>query len=231
MTDTYTGRRGVLLISIAGKPYTKATAWQRCQRIFGAYLPGEDIANADDRAFVLDLIRRHPDAEEKIGAGVDRLLIRRNIPFRNVGVWIKRRDGTLTDVSMRRCLDGRPSAAANARKAMRWAILDQVIAARDRAFAAGAVRCPFTGELLTVDTCHIDHAQPDTFEVLSAEFAELEGGWEAIVTSASLDGMIARRMADSAQIGRWRMFHVVRARLQVVSLEANLSILRKRDEL
>jgi hypothetical protein len=62
------GRRGVL---VGERPFaTRAEAIQYLQDLRDKYGRGNSVTDADDRVFLSDLIAMHPDAEQKIGAGM-----------------------------------------------------------------------------------------------------------------------------------------------------------------
>jgi hypothetical protein len=179
------------------------------------------ITMPEDDEFLRDLVAIHPDAEVKIGVGIDRFETRQNLG--NIGFWIVRTDGTETDFSFLKCLCG--SAAQDlVRSAMRSAVRGQLAEVRSAALGAGKC-CPISGELLTTENCHVDHAEPLFIEIADA-FASSEGGYEAIATRA-LDGEFGRRFLDNTQEQRWIVFHRSLAQLRAVSKRTNLSTLRR----
>jgi len=185
-------------------------------KVAGRALGGDD-------EFLRDLLALHPQAETKVGNGVDHFDVRRNI--NNDGFWIVRSDGSETDFSFMQCLYG-TSQSAKVQSAMRYAVLDQKLAARDRAFGdAETLICPVTGEVIGRQGCHMDHDEPTFIEIADA-FARSVGGYDKIET-VSDDGGIGRRFVDEAIAERWRTFHRERARLRAVSIRANLSVLRR----
>ncbi len=179
------------------------------------------LATPEDDEFLRDLVAIHPDAEAKIGVGIDRFEARWNLG--SIGFWIVRIDSTETDFSFMKCLYG--SATQDlVRSAMRSAVRHQLAEVRAAALTARAC-CPISGELLTVENCHADHAEPLFIEIADA-FASSEGGYEAIITRA-LDGAFGRRFSDDAQAQRWIAFHQSQAQLRAVSKRTNLSTLRR----
>ena len=107
---------------------------------------------------------------------------------------------------------------------MRRAVADQVIAFKRAAGAYGPLVCEVTGELLTWDGAHVDHAPP-VFLTLADQWAALAGGYRAIHLSPAKDGEIGRTLADP---GPWQAFHQEHAHLRIVSRLTNLSLLRIR---
>ncbi len=207
-------------IVIGARIYSsKKEAQQAIFEVRSRYQSG--IATPEDDEFLRDLVALHPNAEAKVGVGIDRFETRWNL--RNIGFWIVRTDGSETDFSFLKCLYG--SAIPDlVRSAMRSAVRDQLAEVRAAALAT-ARRCPISGDLLTVENCHADHEEPLFIEIADA-FANSEGGYEAMATHA-LDGAFGRRFVDDAQEQRWIDFHKRRARLRAVSKRTNLSTLRR----
>jgi hypothetical protein len=180
-------------------------------------------ASAADDEFLRDLVALHPDAEGKVGAGIDHFEVRRNI--NNDGFWIVRVDGTATEFSFMKSIYG-ASQEAMVQSAMRHAVLDQKMEARDLAFTkATSLTCPLTGEVITAVDCHMDHEEP-TFAEIADAFTAAHGGYSAMDTPSD-DGTIGRRFVDQNVMLAWHAFHASRARLRPVSRRANLSVLRR----
>ena len=111
-------------------------------------------SDAGDQEFLLDLLALHPEADQKVGVGVDHFDVRQN--GTTVGFWVVRSDQTETDFSFISCLRA-PTHEEQVRAAMREAVRDQKFFFRDAEFSAGAVHCPVTGEALTPETSHVHH--------------------------------------------------------------------------
>lgn len=179
----------------------------------------------DDDRFLRDLFARHPSAAEKHGPGIAEIRVVTVPPWNTRGFEIRRVDGTTTDISYLECLA--PTTPRHwYRAACRTAIAEQVLAAKAAAFAeADCIACPVTGELVGRDDCHVDHAPPWTFEAIADTFA-VDLDLESI---GYLDGdnRVRSQFADADLTARFADFHRARAVLRVVSVRANLSVLRK----
>jgi hypothetical protein len=65
-----------------------------------SYLSGADFA------FIVHIVRHHPEAAEKIGDGIRRIFVR-EAPYRKtLTFWIERVDGSEVEVSYMKCLHG-----------------------------------------------------------------------------------------------------------------------------
>jgi len=117
-----------------------------------------------------------------------------------------------------------PDSTTLVPKAMRRAVADQVAQFKQASAARAPLACAVTGELLSWDNAHVDHA-PLVFIALADEWATLAGGYSAIQLTAAADGQIGRTLAqDDAE--SWAAFHRTYARLRIVSRLTNLSLLR-----
>jgi hypothetical protein len=119
-----------------------------------------------------------------------------------------------------------PTQRHRALDALRMAIAPQVVEIARRAFESGnPVACALTGQLLSsFSEVHVDHGNP-TFLQIATQFANSQGGWESVQLARS-DGMIGEELASVTQLREWTQFHARIAQLRVVSINANLSILR-----
>jgi hypothetical protein len=86
--------------------------------------------------------------------------------------------------------------------------------------------CPITGELVSRETCHIDHAPPWTFDAMVSEFAVGRGLLDEVEPTA--DGRTTTRFRDGALSRAFAEFHRGLASLRVVSRKANLGVLRRK---
>ena len=201
---------------------TKSQVKVRAQAILRTYTPGARVSNKDDHNFLLDLIEWHPNRAAKVGAGVRRFEVRRNTGMPSVGFFVVRIDGTDTDFSYNECIS--PSShRGKVIKAMRYAIIDQVMGVADSAFAdGGPVRCAITGRPLHHRSeAHVDHEDP-TFIELATAFAESVGGFE-VIEYTDVNGIAGTRLTNESQADRWRAYHHANAKLRVVSVQANLT--------
>lgn len=210
---------------------TKKAAEDICREILYGYSLGTVISDRGHHEFLSDLLRLHPDTDEKIGQGIGHFEIRRNPVYpKQRTLFVVRTDGAETDFSFLKCLT-HTTQRKDVLIAMREAVSDQVMAVARAAFASGGpVICPVTGDVLpTITHAHVDHAEP-TFDVMASTWVSGEGGWDSIAV-VSADGMIGARFGTQVQRDRWVEYHRQYAKLRVVSVRANLSVLRRVDGL
>lgn len=202
---------------------TKAEAKTAVQKILNENQLRDTLRGNED-IFIRDLIALHPATEDKIGCGIDHVEIRRDPSYGTTRCfYILRTDGSSTDVSYIKCIDGEKRRQL-LRPALRKEILPQILQFKQAQFATGAQRCPYTDEVLNFDTCHIDHLPPMTFETLVTEWLKLNGITEADVQFTEReDNASTRSMTKVSQIESWTNYHYRHAQLRILSRRGNLS--------
>jgi hypothetical protein len=109
---------------------------------------------------------------------------------------------------------------------MRREISNQVYEFAEHAYSSGGpVRCAVTGNIVGRDEAHVDHSSP-TFLELAEQFTVQQGGWDRIAI-VHADRSIGVQLSNADQAKAWRDYHRHSAKLRIVSIEANLSILRR----
>ena len=176
---------------------------------------------SDDMQMMLHVLDSHPEARQKIGAGVKRIFVGvPPDPYKRLGkcFWVERTDGTLTDFSFLKCLSA-PSARTYVLRACRQLVVPQILAFRN---ALPAVfRCPLRGVEVMREEAHIDHV------VLFAYLVELFFGGrnrleEAQVTHGA-DGASTVTLQDVHIANSWVMYHKEHAQLRGTSKLGNLT--------
>lgn len=203
---------------------TKATLQDYIRTIVGKYADEETLSGPDLR-FVLALLDRHPNADVKVGAGVESIIVRRNPVYRQTrGFHIFRVDGTDTDFSWVECLNPTPHAKKVAR-ALRALIEPQTMAFKQRFFDTQPHVCALTGESISFVGSHVDHVPPLTFEYLVSAFCSDYG--IDINTVPLRDELADNKYVDVIDDDliavRWTDYHAAHAVLRVVSRLGNLS--------
>jgi hypothetical protein len=198
-----------------------------------------DPAHHSDLAALLerydDMITSEP--EPKIGPGIDHFERRLNVGpgYATPSFWVARTDGSATDFSFYTAIRGEPKPRAQEfSDACRAAVAGDLAEAKRRHFAlhadeSGRVACELTGELISVEAAHLDHAYP-TFGQIVVMFRAAQGWHEKIpdgVLTAPADRQTTTRFLDPALAEKFRQFHHRGALLRVVSKAANLSLAAK----
>jgi hypothetical protein len=200
----------------------KKAARELCQSIVADVPDGPVTGQLGE--FLAALLRRHPDADEKIGPGIAHICVGTVPGYRSRGFTVHRTDGTSTDFSWRACIT-EPSHASQVNKAMRQAVGDQIKAYKRAETSAGRLRSAITGNELAPDDAEVDHFSP-SFAALADRYAEVAGGYDAIGLAPSADGQIGQRM-DPDHEAVWVRYHQRAARLRILSKAEHAEISRK----
>jgi len=183
----------------------------------GAYL------NQWDAQFILGLLKHHPDAEEKLAGIIAGVLV--HCRDGGKGFTLHKESGELVTFSWQKCI-APPSPWTKFTRVCRKLVQPDIQLAKQKAFSeVPYLTCEFTGQLLTPQTCHMDHAPPNTFSWIVREFAREWGINPNEIVYCHGDGFTTFR---DAQLARdWIAYHRLYARLRPVSATANLSIIPK----
>jgi hypothetical protein len=207
----------------------EATVYYR--NMLNRYAPGQRVSEPE-AVDLAELLTRHPEAAEKIGAGIDHFEVRMAPQFSTQCFWVVRTDGTATDFSMGSCITGRAkSVSQEFREACRMAVQNDISAAKrtyfnERQDASGRVPCEITGRPLTMDEAHADHREPMRFEVIVAGFLasksrdEPDPAWLTV----SRDAQAVTTFVDRAIHEEFRDYHRRLARLRWIDDRVNLSL-------
>lgn len=203
---------------------SKDAAKKFVRSIVNSYSDYEKILDSAHDAFLRDLIRIHPDAAEKIGAGIDYFTIKRDDKTGKTRHFIIHRiDKSIADFSWHCCIDGRDWRKETI-QTLRDAIADDIVAFRNAIFDLGEVRCAVTGQPLSMECADIDHTPPLTFMCLVDEWLSLRGiGLENIKLGPSRDLQVVYEFADPELRASWKAFHRRRAVLRALSKSVNRS--------
>jgi hypothetical protein len=216
------GRGKPIIIGDTAFP-TKKAAGAAIREILYAYEIGQTVS-LEHSAFLGDLLLLHPEVADKVGGGIASFQVRQNEGSR--GFWLTRTDGSSTDFSFLSCLTP-PLPESEARAAFRYEVQEQKFAFRDNAFSGTSwLNCPVSGIPVSATTCHVDHEIP--FESLLTSFLNAVGvSLAEVKVEPTRDGDTNTRLADRILAKKWATYHRQHALLRIVSIKANLSVLRK----
>ncbi len=88
---------------------------KRAQELFRAKPARPIIGN--DHDFFVELLKMHPEADKKIGCGIERFEVRQT-EFGWKSMFVVRNDGTAVDFSYRRCFGLSPNRSINKLRAL-----------------------------------------------------------------------------------------------------------------
>lgn len=213
-------------VYLAGLTFpSKSAAKAEIQRILHSYQRKDAVEDEQHVAILLDLVQRHPQADEKIGAGIVSFYVDKAPDWQTSCFYLRRVDGTITHFSFPEALSP-TTPVTRLRGACRAAIKLDKLAFKDRMWPAGdeTLRiCPITGEAYGRAQVNVDHEPPLTLESLVEEWINQEGlavGQINIIHTG--DGRSEDEIADPRVLESWRAFHAQRARLRLTSRRGNL---------
>ncbi|MCY9785160.1 DCL family protein [Nocardiopsis sp. EMB25] len=218
-------------IPVGGRWFpSKTAAKAECKRILHHYEIGTSVTEPEDEQFLLDLVQMHSDPPRKIGPGIERFEVRANPQYpRSRSFFIIRTGGTEDDLGYTKLIDGQTHAQRVA-AAMRHEIKSQIEDFRAAEFArADPVKCQIEDtEIAHPGDCHVDHEDPEFYELVQ-RFVDQCGGWDAfeLMSLPAGKGEIAQRFTNGEIASQWCAYHFQEAKLRIVSVQANLSTLRK----
>lgn len=211
-------------IEVAGVDFASQSALRNHARaLLHKTQIGETFDEADNR-FLLALLNRHHEAEEKIGAGIIRFFTRRHATYGTVGFAFERIDGSIDDFGIDYCvrtLSADEVARLNYLRAARYAVLPSIRRFRDDALLLNPI-CPLTGTPLTRARHHVDHAPPQVFSLIAQAYLD-EVNLRPIDFEYRCDDLGRCLFADEYYELYFAVFHDERATLRLLSPSANLS--------
>ena len=208
--------------AIAGENFTSQTAVAARVRSLCDATPLRSALVGQDGAFMLELLTRHPDAEQKLGCGISHIEVRQSPVFRSREFWLCRLDGTETDFSYRKCIRP-PPPLRDFTLAARFEIFEQVVALKRLAFFGKQfLTCPVTNAQIDWANCHMDHAAPTFAQLVTAFFPDPAS---VKTTGHGADGSTTRAFVDRTLAASWQTYHARYAQLRAVSVHANLVVL------
>jgi hypothetical protein len=209
--------------------FSKGEATDAVRAVRDKYPVGVTVSDPEDARFLYDLLCMHPSAAQKIGLGVHSFQVERNAPAignpqGNVGFWLTRVDGTRTDFSFLICLTP-PKHEHKVKSALRSEVQEDIAAFKCWFFNTHGVQvpCALTGEIVTPETCHVDH-EPSFDSLVKGWMSAENLTWDLLRVRPQEDGETGgRRLQDAPAVASWVLYHRQHARLQIVSIRANLS--------
>jgi len=197
----------------------------RCREVRDCYEPEMPVTDPVHHGFLCDLIETHCERDEKVGPGI-RCFEVCVTTYGTRGLRILRVDGTRIDFSWKACLGKVFTPAEDFNAAARHAVMDQVLAFKKSCFDAGTVSCAVTGRPVSWQDSHVDHEHPMTFSAIVETFMGAHD-WKGMTVK---DGGNAAScvFSDPAHTKLFADFHRDRARLRILSPEANMALGNRR---
>lgn len=211
-------------ILLNNQQYSKPEAKQKARLILNNNEINSTLKNSDFN-FIYDILKLHAEANEKIGCGVEKIIIQLEKRFFTRHFSVVRKDGSIEDFSYISCLYHK-SARTDKINAFRHEIIDEVMKFKKEGYGSKKyVRCAITGLNIQKKDCHVDHKAPLTLQQLVSNFLKensltLE---EIRIKPASLKvEEVLTQLVDRSLADKWKNYHKKHAVLQLVLDHANL---------
>ena len=183
---------------------TKTAAGDAIRAVLHGHRVGTELAD-EEYQLIRNLLDMHPEAQDKIGAGVAGIRIGAPRKGPHPCFEIIHTDCDPIDFSYKTCLKA-PSIRSQVHNVMRFETADQRTAYLQSRIAAGTFVSDESGTPLDLDHTHVSYFQGPPFAQIADLFAAAEGGWEAIELSPSTEPGPGK-FVDRDQAERWRQHH------------------------
>ncbi|MDX2526210.1 DCL family protein [Streptomyces europaeiscabiei] len=204
---------------------TKGAAQEAVQEVLYRYNVGSIVDQEDDHQLLLDLLDMHPNADDKIGSGVEAFAIAAPQRGPYPGFEVIRTDGSRIDFSYRECLKPR-TYRQQVLNVMRDEVKATISVYFESRKAADSLLSDHSGTPLESTNTAVAYFRGPSFNDIAREFAESHGGWEAIELTSSAEKGLGR-FVDRDLAERWFIHHQAHAVLGLLSAEENRRRLRR----
>ncbi len=184
----------------------------------------KESLNKEDFNDVLNLLKIHPNAKEKIGAGIVEIKVIET-RYKTKCFNAIRVDSSCEIFSYIKCINGSLSPLTKFSKTCRDAISDDLRLVKLSFFKGnsqkGRVKCQETGALSLWVELNVDHRQPNTFSVIVDRFIELHRiDLSSVEYIETMDNVYSFK--DDELSEKFRKYHKEKANLRVVRKDKNL---------
>jgi hypothetical protein len=200
---------------------TKKYQKDQCKAILNKYALNHTII--EERDFLVNVFKNHPNWQEKRGHGGKRIFIGQD-NYKHRCFFIERIDNTVVDISYLTAIAGNSKSDLERIKiACRTAILPEIIDFRNKNVIFGVTKCAISDEILTKENINIDH-----YDLKFSEMFEL---WIKRYNPKELVKNIMVQEQTSIFINNeilndFISFHNLNCKLRAVTKHVNQNILR-----
>ena len=208
---------------------TKTELTARCREILASTSDGHAVEMAS-APFLFDLFQYHDERQEKATGGV-RNISTQTTPHGTRCFVLMRHVGDSIDISFphairlvpsSRTANLLPQALRDYRNASRNAVQKEIFEFRDRSLQQRR-ECPYTGEYLSRDNCHVDHTPPKTFDLLLFNFCR-DRTINPLQVAVGSEGGTVAVLSDPELLAAWQGYHRANADLRLLSKLGNLQL-------
>jgi len=190
--------------------------------ILNSYDFGEAL-NESDFKEIKDLIRVHPDFENKFNFEIIEIIVDK-VKFNTKSFQVIKTDSDKVIFSYLKCINGQHNPRTKFNKACRDTVQNDLRDVKHNYFKKysknGKVKCQETGKLSKWDELVIDHRQPNTFSVIVDRFREINNiNLKSIEYDEKIDGIYYFK--DKSISEKFKHYHKEKANLRIIRKELN----------
>jgi hypothetical protein len=200
---------------------TKKYQKDQCKEILNKYALNHTII--EEREFLVNVFKNHPNWLEKRGKGGRRIFIGQD-NYKHRCFFIERIDNTVVDISYLTAIAGNNKSDLERIKiACRTAILPEILDYRNKNVIFGVTKCAISDEILTKENINIDH--------YDLKFSEMFDLWIKKYISKELVKNIqvqdqTSRFTNDIILNDFISFHNLNCKLRAVTKHVNQIVLR-----
>lgn len=205
---------------------TKKSLIEKCKKILNSYKDGNKL-NLSDELFMIDFFTQLAKNNKLKGQKIVEVYVRKSKKFPNLQFWIKRENGTETDISYLNCISPRKKIdeiSDACRRAVESIITEykfKHIYPTTSDLSGHSIVCP--------DEAEVDHYDMDFVELVNNWISQ-NGGEEKIYSkiNETEDGSEITEFTDSTLVESFIQYHKLYTHLRLITVEENRKRKRKK---
>jgi hypothetical protein len=202
---------------------------QKAKDFYSSILNSADlgeILEGQNFDYVMALLLNHPNVDRKVGNGIQYIRVQTGYNSNNRCFHVVRKDNTVEDFSIRKCIDGDHSNFHKFCIAARRAVEGDLRKFKRDFFekngdSEGKVKCQLTGTKISFEQAHIDHREPFTFSAIVHFFIQAKDidldSVKYITTN-----IYGNEFEDQEIIKQFIQWHQENAKLRIINSKSNL---------
>jgi len=200
-------------MNINNQEITKVDTKKIVQRILNSNPIGKWL-NEEETKIINDLLKYHKEYESKKGMGIIGFKIQKNY-YNKRGFILHRTNGSSTDFSYLKCLQPQ-TLNSKIKSACRTAITEDILNFKREAFKnSPTLICPLSKEILTFNSCDVDHFNPTFIEIFN-EWIKAKKVSKQDINSTE-DNSVRTLFTNKDLEKSFREFHNSKCNLRIIS--------------
>ena len=200
---------------------------KKCKKILNSYKSGDRL-NLFDEEFMISFFMQLAKSKKLKGQNIVAIYVRKSAHFPNQQFWIKREDGTETDISYLSCINP-PKPIDEIKAACRRAVESIIkeykfkhVYPTTSDLSGQPIQCP--------DDAEVDHYDMDFVELVR-NWVSLNGGEEKVHSkiNETEDGSEKTEFTDRALVESFIQYHNSNTHLRLITVEENRKRKKKRQ--